>query len=303
MTTQGWANFHDQRIAGAGATLHVRCGPPAPGRQALLLLHGFPQSHVMWRKVAPLLAAEFQVVVPDLRGYGDSDKPPASADLREYSKRAMAADLVEVMRALGHDRFHVAGHDRGGRVAHRLAVDHPGRVLRLMLLDIAPTLAMYEQTDLDFARAYWWWFFLIQPAPLPERLITAEPALFLERKIGSGPAGLAPFETAAYREYSRHVSDHATVAAMCNDYRASASVDLEHDRADRAAGRHIQCPVRALWARDGTVGRCFDALQEWRAVTEASIPVTGMPLYCGHFIAEEIPGLLVDDMIRFFGGN
>lgn len=303
MATQAWDHFHDQRISGAGATLNVRCGPSVTGRPALLLLHGFPQSHVMWRKVAPLLAAQFSLVVPDLRGYGDSDKPTASPDFGEYSKRAMAADLVEVMRALGHDRFLVVGHDRGGRVAHRLAVDHPDRVLKLMLLDIAPTLAMYEQTSLEFARAYWWWFFLIQPAPLPERLISAEPGLFLERKIGKGPAGLAPFEPAAYSEYSRYVSDYATVEAMCNDYRAAATIDLDHDREDQTAGRRIRCPVRALWARDGTVGRCFEPLMEWRAVTDEACPVTGGPLDCGHYIAEEVPAVLHDEMNRFFGGH
>lgn len=269
----------------------------------MLLLHGFPQSHVMWRHVAPALAAGFQVVVPDLRGYGDSDKPAASADFCEYSKRALAADLVAVMRALGHDRFSVAGHDRGGRVAHRLAVDHPGCVERLLLLDIAPTLAMYEQTDMEFASSYWWWFFLIQPTPLPERLICAEPALFLERKIGKGPAGLRPFEDAAYCEYSRYVSDYATVEAMCNDYRAAASIDLVHDRADRTAGRRITCPVHALWAAKGTVGRCFEPLTAWREVTDESVTVTGRPLDCGHYIAEEVPDVLLAEMSTFFGGD
>lgn len=303
MATPAWTEFSDRRIAGAGASLNVRCGPQRVGRPALLLLHGFPQSHVMWRKVAPALAADFEVVVPDLRGYGDSDKPAASADLREYSKRAMAADLVEVMRALGHTRFLVADHDRGGRVAHRLAVDHPEHVQKLMLLDIAPTLAMYEQTDMAFARAYWWWFFLIQPAPLPERLICAEPALFLERKIGKGPAGLVPYEDGAYREYSRYVSDYATVEAMCNDYRAAASIDLVHDREDLAAGKRIRCPIRALWAAAGAVGRCFEPLQEWRKLAADDVSVTGLGLNCGHYIAEEVPALLLAEMNAFFGGG
>lgn len=306
MAIQAWANFEQRRIEGAGAVLNVQVGPLHPGRQALLLLHGFPQSHVMWRKVAPVLTSAFNVVVPDLRGYGDSEKPIAGADLREYSKRALAADMIAVMRTLGHARFHVAGHDRGGRVAHRLAVDDPGAVHKMMLLDIAPTLAMYEQTDMDFARAYWWWFFLIQPAPLPERLITAEPALFLERKIGKGPAGTAPFgglQGEAYREYSRHVSDYRTVEAMCNDYRAAASIDLEHDLADRAAGKRIQCPVHVLWAREGTVGRCFEPVNEWRTVTDGAFAVTGSPLDCGHYIAEEIPDVLLEEMCAFFGGD
>ncbi|MBL8515723.1 MAG: alpha/beta hydrolase [Betaproteobacteria bacterium] len=303
MATPAWTTFETRRIAGEGATLNARVGPIHSGRPAVLLLHGFPQSHVMWRKVAPRLSTHFNVVVPDLRGYGDSDKPAASADCREYSKRAMAADLVAVMRSLGHARFHIAGHDRGGRVAHRLAVDHPDAARTLVLLDIAPTLAMYEQTDLDFARSYWWWFFLIQPAPLPERLIAAEPALFLERKIGQGPAGLAPFDDDAYREYSRHVSDYATVEAMCNDYRAAATIDLKHDREDRAAGQRIRCPVHALWAREGAVGRCFDVLAEWRAVTAVEYTVTGRPLDCGHYIAEEAPDELLKELIVFFGGK
>lgn len=281
----------------------MRCGPAQPGNPALLLLHGFPQSHVMWRKVAPALAADYAVVVPDLRGYGDSDKPPAGPDFREYSKRTMAEDLVEVMRELGHEQFLIAGHDRGGRVAHRLTLDHPDRVRKLMLLDIAPTLTMYEQTDMEFARSYWWWFFLIQPAPMPERFITAEPALFLDRKIGKGPAGLTPFEGAAWREYSRYVADYATVAAMCNDYRAAATIDLEHDRLDRAAGRRVCCPVHVLWARDGTVGRCFAPLQDWRAQVDDQFAVSGRPLDCGHYIAEEVPALLIDEMRMFFQGE
>lgn len=297
MTIAAFSGFQQQRIQGAGAELHVVTGGSGP---PLLLLHGYPQSHVMWHKVAPILAQRFRLVIPDLRGYGDSDKPPGGNDHAAYSKRAMANDMIAVMQALGFTRFKVAAHDRGARVAHRLAVDHPDRVERLMLLDIAPTLAMYEQTSMDFARSYWWWFFLIQPAPFPETLIGAAPEVYLKKKIGYGHAGLAPFTAEAYREYLRHVSDPAAVHGMCEDYRAAASIDLVHDREDRAASRYIECPVHALWGAHGVVNRCFKPLEEWRKATASRCDVTGHTLPCGHYIAEEVPELLIDAIDAFF---
>ena len=269
-----------------------RGGQGAP----MLLLHGFPQTHAIWHRVAPRLAARYALVMPDLRGYGDSAKPPTTADHAPYSKRAMARDMVELMRSLGHDHFHLCGHDRGGRVAHRLALDHPEAVERLMLLDIAPTRTMYERTTMDFARAYYHWFFLIQPAPLPERMIAAEPQFYLRAKLGGwGSGGTDLFDARALAEYERCFTP-AAIHAMCEDYRASASIDLEHDRADE--DRRIECPLHVLWGERGVVHRLFSPLADWRA--KARGPVTGRATPGGHFIPEESPELLSDEMLAFF---
>jgi haloacetate dehalogenase len=265
-------------------------GPP------LLLLHGFPQTHLMWRKVAAALAARFTVVATDLRGYGDSSKPAGGVGHANYSKRAMAADQAAVMSALGFERFAVCGHDRGARVAHRLALDHPARVERLAVLDIAPTLAMYRATDMAFARAYYHWFFLIQPAPFPESVIGAAPAEFLKHHMGGRHAGLAPFLPDALDEYVRCFSDPATIHACCEDYRAAASIDLAHDEADIAAGRRLGCSVLALWGAHGVIGRQFDALACWRAVAD---DVRGQALDCGHYLAEEAPEALLAALLPF----
>ena len=280
-----------------GVRLRVRSagfGPP------LLLLHGHPQTHAMWHRVAPALSERFTVVAMDLRGRGDSSRPPASANHAFYSKRVMAADTVAVMRAFGFDRFAVCAHDRGARVAHRLALDHPQAVSRLMLLDIAPTLAMYEGTTEAFARAYWHWFFLIQPAPTPERAIEADPAAWIREGMGARFAGLGPFAPQAMAEYERCLALPGSATAVCEDYRASASIDLDHDRADRAAGRHLQMPLRVLWGEQGTVGKCFDALALWRDVASQ---VSGRALDGGHYIAEEQPAALLEEIHQFFGGN
>ena len=270
-----------------------RDGQGAP----MLLVHGFPQTHAIWHWVAPRLATRYSLVMPDLRGYGDSAKPPTTEDHASYSKRAMARDLVELMRSLGHDRFHLCGHDRGGRVAHRLALDHPEAVERLMVLDIAPTRTMYEHTTMDFARAYYHWFFLIQPAPLPERLIAAEPLFYLRAKLGGfGSGGTGLFDERALAEYERCFTP-AAIHAMCEDYRASASIDLEHDRADE--DRRIECPLHVLWGERGVVHRLFSPLADWRA--KARGPVTGRTTPGGHFIPEESPELLGDEMLAFFG--
>jgi haloacetate dehalogenase len=262
----------------------------------LLLLHGHPQTHAIWHKVAPLLARHFTVVACDLRGYGDSSKPQGAPDHANYSKRVMAADMVASMRHLGFERFRVMAHDRGARVAHRLMADHPQAVERAVLLDIAPTLAMYEGTTEAFARAYWHWFFLIQPAPLPERLIEADPDAYLRDVMGRRSAGLAPFDARALAEYARCLSLPGTAHGICEDYRAAAGIDLEHDRADRDAGRRIETPLLALWGAQGVVQRCFDPLLEWRKV---AMRVEGEALDCGHYIPEEAPEALLARALPF----
>lgn len=286
--------FSGHRFTVDGAEIFGRVGGTGP---ALLLLHGHPQNHVMWHRVAEPLAQRFTVVALDLRGYGDSSIPASDAQHAPYSKRVMARDMLAVMSQLGHAQFDVAAHDRGARVAHRLAADHPGSVWRLMLLDIAPTLAMYEGATQEFARAYWHWFFLMQPAPLPERLIARDPVFYLRSVMGSRHAGLAAFDPRALAEYERCIARAGMVAAICEDYRASCGIDLEHDRADRDAGSLIQMPLRVLWGAHGTVARCFDVVALWR---ERALRVSGRPLDCGHYIAEERPAELLGEMLEFF---
>jgi haloacetate dehalogenase len=278
-----------------GARLRVRRGGSGP---PLLLLHGHPQTSAMWHKVAPALAKRHSLVLMDLRGRGDSSRPPASPDHALYSKRVMAADALAVMRHCGFERFDCCAHDRGARVAHRLALDHPDAVKRLMLLDIAPTLAMYEGTDEAFARAYWHWFFLIQPAPLPERAIEADPVAWVRDGMGARWAGLSPFALEALADYERCLAIPGSATAVCEDYRASAGIDLEHDRADRAAGRRIACPTRVLWGAQGVIERCFDPMALWRA---AANDFSGRAIDCGHYIAEERPAELLQEMQAFFG--
>jgi haloacetate dehalogenase len=285
--------FESLGIQANGLDLHLVRGGRGP---ALLLLHGHPQTHVVWHKVAGELARHFAVVAPDLRGYGDSAKPRGLPDHSNYSKRVMAQDLVELMAALGHPSFRILAHDRGARVAHRLAVDHPDRVARLVTLDIAPTLAMYERTNLAFAKAYFHWFFLIQPAPLPETLIGADPELYLRRTMGGRSAGLAPFTPEALAEYLRCIRDPATIHGICEDYRASAGIDLDQDREDLAQGRKVGCPLLALWGARGVVGQVVEPLAEWRRV---AADVRGKALDCGHYIPEEAPEALLAEALPF----
>lgn len=288
--------FAVHRFALAGdVVIHGRVGGSGP---PLLLLHGHPQTHAMWHRVADTLAERWQVVALDLRGYGDSSRPPSDDTHAAYSKRTMAQDVVAAMQSLGHERFDVCAHDRGARVAHRLAADHPARVARMMLLDIAPTLAMYERTDEAFARAYWHWFFLIQPPPLPERLIEADPASYVTDVMGRRYAGLDVFDTQALAEYRRCAGLPGSAHAMCEDYRAAAGIDLEHDRADR--GRRLALPLRVLWGAHGVVGRCYDVLELWR---EVASQVDGRALDCGHYIAEERPAELLAEIHAFFGSK
>ncbi|BDB22816.1 hydrolase [Cupriavidus sp. TA19] len=266
-------------------------GPP------LLLLHGHPQSHLIWHRVAPRLADHFTVIATDLRGYGSSSAPPGNAGHERYSKRAMAQDQVGLMAKFGFTRFALCGHDRGARVAHRLCADHPEAVSRAMLLDIAPTLAMYERTSMAFAAAYWHWFFLIQPTPFPETLINAEPEFYLQKLVGLRQAGPSPFAPDAMAAYVAAMRDPARVHAMCEDYRAAATIDLEHDRADREAGRRLALPLRVLWGEHGVVARCFEPLALWQ---EVATDVSGEALPCGHYIPEEAPEPLVEEMLGFF---
>lgn len=285
-------------VGDAGDDVVIHCahggnGPP------LLLLHGYPQTHVIWHKVAQQLAERYTVVCTDLRGYGDSSKPPGLPDHGNYSKRAMALDQVRLMEAFGFDRFAVVGHDRGGRVAHRMARDHRERITRLCVLDISPTLAMFEQTDMAFAQAYYHWFFLIQPAPQPETLIGLDPAFYLRWKTGGwGSKGHGHFAPAAYGEYERCYADPATIHATCEDYRAAASIDLEHDRADLAD--KITCPVLALWGERGVVHRLFKPIDDWSAV---AADVRGKALPSGHYIPEEVPGPLLAELLPFLAGR
>ena len=264
----------------------------------LLCLHGHPQTHAIWHRVAPELAARYTLVLADLRGYGESSKPVGAPDHANYSKRTMALDLLHLMQALGHPRFAVLAHDRGARVAHRLAADHADAVQRLVLLDIAPTLAMYEQTNEAFARAYWHWFFLIQPAPLPERLIEADPAAYLRDVMGRRSAGLSPFDPRAWTAYEHALRQPGAAHGLCEDYRAAAGIDLEHDRSDRAQGLRLAMPLLALWGEQGVVHRCFKPVDEWRRVAD---DVRGGTLPCGHYIAEEAPQALLAQALPFLG--
>ena len=286
-------------VAVAGSRVHARVGGPREA-PALLLLHGFPQTHVMWHRVAQVLQRRFRLVLPDLRGYGDSALPADAPGHAQMSKRTMAADLVALMGQLGHSSFHLAGHDRGGRVAHRLALDHPQAVERLAVLDIAPTLDMYQATDLAFASAYYHWFHLIQPAPLPETMIAGCARDYLHAKLGGwGSGGLAHVEPEALVEYERCFGRPEAIHTACEDYRAAASIDLGHDRDARAAGQRIACDLLVLWGARGVVQRLFDPLALWRAQCDGR--VSGRALDCGHFLPEERPGETAQALGEFFG--
>jgi len=271
--------FEQTTIKTANTTIHlVKGGRGAP----VLLLHGYPQTHVMWHKIASRLAEDFSLVIPDLRGYGDSSKPPDGENHFGYSKRATAQDQIEVMTQLGFQQFAVVGHDRGGRVAHRLVLDHSDRVTKLAVLDIVPTYTLYHNVNKEFATAYYHWFFLIQAAPFPETLIGNDPEFYLNSLFGRlKPKAITP---EAFAEYLRSFRDPATVHATCEDYRAAASIDLAHDEVDM--DRKITCPVLALWAEKGVMHRMYDVVAAWR---ERAVNVSGKPLPSGHFLPEEAP--------------
>ena len=283
----GFEHFEQRSFSINGTEISARSGGDH-SKPALLLLHGFPQSHVMWRRVAKLLEKDYFLVMPDLPGYGDSAKPVGEPQHANYSKRSMAQGMVGMMDALGIGSFYLCGHDRGGRVAHRLALDHSARVKKLCVIDIAPTLDMYNATDMAFARAYYHWFHLIQPSPLPETMINAAWKPYLHAKLGGwGSGGLAAYEPEAVAEYERHFAKPETIHAMCEDYRASAGIDLDHDRATRAAGQKLACDVLVLWGARGVVHRMFQPLALWQA--QCAGRVTGESMSAGHFIPEELP--------------
>ncbi len=285
--------FASRRIATEGAEINLvtaGSGPP------LLLLHGYPETHAMWHAVAGDLARHFTVVASDLRGYGDSGKPPGDPEHAVYSKRETARDQVAVMHALGFERFFVAGHDRGGRVAHRMALDHPERVLRLAVLDIIPTAKVFASVDRASALAYYHWFFLSQPFDLPERLIGADPGFYLDWTLGSWGTATKFFDPRALAEYRRAFADPKTVHAVCEDYRAGASIDLAHDAAD--GGAKVGCPLLALWGGRNLTGRHYDVLACWR---ERASDVQGRPVDAGHFLVEERPAEVLAELLAFFG--
>lgn len=296
-TSAGLPGFAQHTIALAHGPARVVVGGPADG-PALVLLHGFPQTHAMWHRVASRLADRYRLVLPDLRGYGASAAPPDQPDHAQASKRAMAQDVVDVVTALGIDRFFLCGHDRGGRVAHRLALDHPQRVARLCVIDIAPTLDMYERTDMAFARAYYHWFHLIQPAPLPETMIGGNARAYLHAKLGGwGSGGLGHIEPEALQAYEAAFCRPEAIHSACEDYRASAGIDLAHDRAGREQGQRIACDTLVLWGERGVVHRFFDPLALWQAQCAGTVSGHAMP--AGHFIPEERPEATAEALAGF----
>lgn len=284
--------FSQQLVSCGPVSINARVGGTGP---PLLLLHGYPQTHAMWHKLAPRLAADFTVVAADLRGYGDSSKPSGDPEHATYSKRAMAADMVLLMRALGHERFAIAGHDRGARVTHRLCLDHPDLVTRAAVLDIAPTYTMFATANKAFGDAYYHWFFLSQPYDLPERMIGADPAYYLRSKLAKWGRDPTAFSAEAMAEYLRCFGDPATIHASCEDYRAAASLDLVHDEAD--LGRRLSCPLLVLWGARGFIARQYDVLAVWR---ERAADLRGWAVPSGHFLPEEAPEETYQALAAFF---
>lgn len=292
-----FAEFESLQLDVGPVQIHVRTagsGPP------LLLLHGYPESSLMWRDVAPSLAENFTVVATDLRGYGNSSTPPDDELHETYSKRSMAADQTKVMDLLGHDQFMVAGHDRGGRVAHRLALDFPTRITRLAVLDIIPTLHMFENVDREMAQSYFHWFFLIQGNGVPEQLINADPQTWITSRFSGRLLGENPIDPDAITEYTNIFRDPAHVAATCADYRAAASIDLDHDRADRAAKHRITAPLLVMWGQSSYVGRNFDSVEVWKSFADQ---VMGIQAPSDHYIPEEAPSFTADVLSEFFSAG
>jgi haloacetate dehalogenase len=288
-----YEGFARRNIPTSETVIHAVIGGSGP---PLLLLHGYPQTYAMWHKVAPGLAERFTVVASDLRGYGDSGKPRSDPKHLAYSKRKTAADQVEVMRSLGYERFFVAGHDRGGRVAHRMTLDHPDAVMKLAVLDIVPTHKIFATVDKEVATGYYHWFFLIQKGGLPETLIGHDPDWYLRAKLRQWSADSSAFTPEALAEYTRCFRDPAMIHASCEDYRAAASIDLAHDEHDMTT--KIACPILVLWGEKGLMHRRYDVLATWR---ERAIDVRGQTLPCGHFLPEEEPEKTLILLAEFFG--
>ncbi len=295
-STTVFEGFELKQLSVGAVELRLRVGGSGP---PLLLLHGNPQTHVMWHKVAPALQRRFTVVASDLTGYGKSSKPPSSPDHAAYAKRAMARDQVELMRLLGHERFFVAGHDRGGRVGYRMALDFPAAVRKLAVLDIVPTYEAFARGGREFGLGYYHWFFLAQPAPLPERLIGADPHWFWHWHVSRGQAP-DTFTGEALEDYLDCFGKPETIRAICEDYRAAAGIDCEHDAADKRAGRRIACPLLALWGAKARLEGWYDTLAVWREWAEQ---VSGQALACGHYLAEEQPEATAAQLLAFFSGG
>ena len=286
-------NFKKQKIRTPEVEINTVWGGKG---EPVLLLHGYPQTHVMWHAVGRTLASNFLVVCPDLRGYGDSSKPAGKKDHSNYSKRAMAADMVSVMEVLGFREFYAAGHDRGARVLHRMCLDHPEKVLKACVMDIAPTHYMFKTADKRFATGYYHWFFLIQPDGLPEKMIGADPEYYLLEKLKRWSALGAKFHPEAVKEYVRCFSDPSAIHASCEDYRAASSIDIVHDEEDMDT--KITCPLLALWGGKGFIHKTYDVLDVWR---KKALSVSGKPLDCGHFLPEEKPRETSSELLSFFG--
>ena len=287
--------FEKVRVKTSGAEINVLHGGAG---NPLLLLHGYPQTHVMWHRVAPDLRNHFHVICPDLRGYGDSSKPESRADHYPYSKRAMALDMIELMAFWGHRAFFIAGHDRGARVAHRMALDFPDKITRACVMDVVPTYHMFKNVDQNFAAGYYHWFFLIQPDGLPEHMIGVDSDFYLKEKLKRWSAPNTEFDPDAIAEYQRCFRDPHTIHATCEDYRAAATVDLIHDEESRQ--KKITCPLLVLWGKKGFVHRTYNVLDVWKQYAE---DVEGKALNCGHFLAEEDPVTVAQELRRFFGGG
>jgi haloacetate dehalogenase len=283
--------FREFDIATAGTTIHGRCGGHGP---PVLLLHGIPETHLMWHRVAPLLAERFTVVATDLRGFGDSGTPPSTPDHEPYSMRELARDQIEVMHRLGYDQFRVVGHDRGARCAYRMALDHPRAVNRLAVLDIVPTADAFRLADKEFSLGFWVWSFLAAPEPVPEQLLGQAPALLVDHMLDSWSDMPDAFPPEVRAEYLDKFSAPETIHAICEEYRAAATIDVEHDEADR--GRPITCPVLVLWSHTGAVARWYEPLRIWRAWADE---VDGGPIRAGHFLPEEAPEETTRHLLEF----
>lgn len=292
MFFEGFELTHVETESGAVRLRHGGNGPP------LLLLHGNPQTHAMWHKVAPQLARSYHVVCPDLPGYGGSYKPPATEDHAPYAKRAMAKSLVDVMAHFGHDRFLLAGHDRGARVAHRLTLDHQERIEKLAVLDIIPTLAHFQRADMEFAKGYYHWFWFAQPHPFPENIISAAPDEWFRAHTSREPKPPDFFAPEALADYLEAVHDPDMIRGMCEDYRAAITIDLDHDRTSRAQGHKVTCPVHVLWGKKAKIEAWYDALAIWKSFAEG--PVTGRSVASGHYLAEEAPDEVIQELEAFF---